>query len=184
MAKVKDGIAVKGLHDLRRRCDIEKLGFIPIRKFFNDVGKDVKAESKKVLDQYDKNDTGKLRSSIKYKKTKMKGRLPGGVRIEATKPYASFVHGDIKKAFKGAYKEKPKWSRTEPHWPPMRALSGWADRKGIPVFLVAKSISEKGTPIVPFLKIGYDNSEDKIEAHLLVCSNRIERNWKKSRKKV
>jgi hypothetical protein len=34
---------------------------------------------------------------------------------------------------------------TKPHMPPRDALQGWADRHGIPVFLVQKAIAENGT---------------------------------------
>lgn len=37
---------------------------------------------------------------------------------------------------------------TRPHWPPWgpgSKLAGWAARKGIPVFLVARAISQRGT---------------------------------------
>lgn len=34
---------------------------------------------------------------------------------------------------------------TRPHWPPIDAIQGWADRHGIPAFLVARKISKEGT---------------------------------------
>lgn len=34
---------------------------------------------------------------------------------------------------------------TRPHWTPRSALQGWADRHGIPVFLVQRKIAEEGT---------------------------------------
>lgn len=34
---------------------------------------------------------------------------------------------------------------TKPHWPPISALEGWAQRHGIPAFLVARKISIEGT---------------------------------------
>lgn len=34
---------------------------------------------------------------------------------------------------------------TRPHWTPRDALQGWADRHGIPVFLVQRAIAMKGT---------------------------------------
>ena len=39
---------------------------------------------------------------------------------------------------------------TRPHFPPIEAVQKWADRHGIPAFLVARSISKKGTKGVPF----------------------------------
>lgn len=34
---------------------------------------------------------------------------------------------------------------TKPHWPPIADITPWADDKGIPPFLVARSIARKGT---------------------------------------
>lgn len=45
---------------------------------------------------------------------------------------------------------------TSPHWPPIEAVTPWAERHGIEPFLVAKSISEKGTPAKPFFKPACD----------------------------
>lgn len=40
---------------------------------------------------------------------------------------------------------------TRPHWPPRKALEGWARRHGVPVFLVARAIARRGTRPQPFL---------------------------------
>jgi hypothetical protein len=50
--------------------------------------------------------------------------------------------------------------------------------------LVALSIAKKGTPIVPFLKIGYNKTRAKRRALLAITSKDIERQWKQSRKKL
>jgi|ETNvirenome_6_85_1030632.scaffolds.fasta_scaffold83076_2 hypothetical protein len=186
MATASNQITVTGLKDLKKRIALGGLAYTPIRKFYNEVGKHLKEEARQVLDDYDKNDTGTLKKSIKYsRRTAKVGALPKGVKVMATAKYASFVHGDVKMAFKGKYKLQPKWSRTTPHMPPVRALKGWAGRKlgdeGA-AYGVALGIAKKGTPIVPFLKIAYDRSDNDIDALLLLASNRIERNWKKSRK--
>lgn len=183
MASTGTSVKVTGLSDLKKRIALSGLAYTPIRKFYNEYGKAVKEEAKAVLDQYDKNDTGALKSSIKYtRRTAQTGALPKGVKVMATAKHASYVHGDVKKAFAGKYKESPNWTRTKPHFPPVRALRGWAERKGLNPFLVARAISIKGTPIVPFLKIAYDNSEDSRKTLLLLASKRIETNFKKSRK--
>lgn len=61
------------------------------------------------------------------------GPIPDGFQAvvhpsEAADRYAIFVEED-----------------TRPHWPPPGALSGWADRHGIPEFLVARKIAQEGT---------------------------------------
>lgn len=183
MAKANASVEVKGLKELKKRIALGGIAYTPIRKFYNEYGKELKDASKAVLEQYDKDDTGTLKKSIKYtRRTAQTGALPKGVKVMATAKHASYVHGDVKKAFAGKYKESPNWSRTKPHFPPVRALTGWAQRKGLNPFLVARAISIKGTPIVPFLKIAYDNSEDSRKTLLLLASKRIETNFKKSRK--
>lgn len=186
MAKANASVEVKGLKELKKRIALGGIAYTPIRKFYNEYGKELKDASKAVLEQYDKDDTGTLKKSIKYtKRTAQTGALPKGVRVMATAKHASYVHGDVQKAFKGKYNEEPKWSRTTPHFPPVQALKGWASRKlGDPklAYVVALSISKKGTPIVPFLKIAYENSETEKKALLLLASNRIEKAFKKTRK--
>jgi hypothetical protein len=58
---------------------------------------------------------------------------------------------------------------TAPHWPPMAPIRAWCARKGLPesaAFLVARAISERGTPERPFLtpayKVGIRQHIDRI----------------------
>lgn len=50
---------------------------------------------------------------------------------------------------------------TKPHFPPISAITGWANRRNIPPFLVAKKIAEKGTPPQPFLMPAFDKEISK-----------------------
>tara|TARA_R110000824_G_scaffold297909_2_gene486140 strand:+ start:6839 stop:7402 length:564 start_codon:yes stop_codon:yes gene_type:complete len=182
MARNKDfEIEVLGARQLKKRLDAGNLLYIPLRKYFNETGKVVKAKAKQNTPEF----SGKLKSQIKYKKVADRGRLPGGVRVFINTPYAPFVHGDMNKnyKYKGLKypKDKDKFDRTKPHWPPLKALAPWANAKGIPVFLVAKAISEKGTAIVPFIKMGYEQSEKERKLALQLASKRVEAQWKKSR---
>jgi len=47
---------------------------------------------------------------------------------------------------------------TRPHWPPVKALEGWARRHGIPAFLVARAIARKGTKETKFLRGAWDET--------------------------
>ncbi|MEI7890919.1 MAG: HK97 gp10 family phage protein [bacterium] len=76
-------------------------------------------------------DTGRLRSNWRLSVQMLRGELVN------TTEYAIFVA-------KG----------TKPHWPPIKAITKWANRKGIPPFLVARSIARKGTKANPF----FDNA--------------------------
>lgn len=50
---------------------------------------------------------------------------------------------------------------TSPHFPPIQALEGWAGRKGIPAFLVARKISKEGTPAQPFMRPAFEKIKPK-----------------------
>jgi len=76
-------------------------------------------------------DTGRLRSNWRLSVQIMRGELAN------TTSYAIFVA-------KG----------TKPHWPPMKAITKWANRKGIAPFLVARAIARRGTKANPF----FDNA--------------------------
>lgn len=57
------------------------------------------------------------------------------------------------------------------HWPPYgegTSLADWANLKGIPVFLVARSIAKKGTKAHPFVKPTYDKMKPVIEEQISV----------------
>ena len=95
-------------------------------------------------------DTGALKRSIKYTRVKNTGRIPTKVKIFASAPHASFVHGNPNKKLRMS---EP-FNRTRPHFPPVKALTGWAKRHGMNPYMVANAIAQKGTPIVPFLKMG------------------------------
>lgn len=69
------------------------------------------------------------------------GSADNGI-VRYTAPQVMFVHG---------YWDSTA-TRTAPHFPPIAAVQGWADRHGIPAYLVARAISRNGTPIVPFLR--------------------------------
>lgn len=182
MANTGFSVKVEGAHKLRKRLDSRNMLYKPLRDFYNATGKSVKKHAK----ENTPTDTGKLKSQIKYKKVADRGRLPGGVKVYVTTPYASYVHGSMDKNFK--YKglnypsDKDKFNRTKPHWPPFRALTGWAERHDIPVYLVAKSISEKGTAIVPFLKMGYEQSKPDRQILLQLAMKKVENKWKMGRR--
>lgn len=61
-------------------------------------------------------------------------------------PYAIFVH-----------------EGTRPHFPPLAAIEGWADRHGIPPYLVARSIASKGTKRHPFFDDAAKEGEGQIQ---------------------
>lgn len=51
---------------------------------------------------------------------------------------------------------------SRPHWPPIQALEGWAQRHGIPAFLVARKIAREGTKERPFWQPSYEELADYV----------------------
>lgn len=55
---------------------------------------------------------------------------------------------------------------TKPHWPPISALQGWADRHGIPVFLVARKIAMEGTEPRFFWRDTFEDVNKHVDGEL------------------
>ena len=62
-----------------------------------------------------------------------------------------YVHGDEKKS--GRLRLTEPYTRSTPHYPPIKALKPWAEAKGLNPYAVQQSIGKKGTPLVPFFLI-------------------------------
>lgn len=55
---------------------------------------------------------------------------------------------------------------SRPHFPPIAALKGWADRHDIPVFLVARKIAREGTKGRFMWRDGFADLQGKVESEL------------------
>jgi hypothetical protein len=90
--------------------------------------------------------TGTLKKSIN------RDLFPTYAKIYPTVKYGIYVH-----------------EGTRPHWPPLielkpgGSLYRWAQKKGIPVFLVARAIARKGTKAQPWMANIADNQKDAVE---------------------
>ena len=74
-------------------------------------------------------DLGKLVEGIHFKKRVIRNGIQYTIKpSKSTDRYAIFVEED-----------------TRPHFPPIQALQGWADRHDIPVYAVAQKIARDGT---------------------------------------
>lgn len=94
--------------------------------------------------------TGQLRNSIRYVYTP--ALLSAEVGPQAD--YAAAVE-----------------TGSKPHWPPYgdgSSIADWANLKGIPAFLVARSIARKGTKAHPFVKPTYDKMKPVVEEQISV----------------
>ena len=96
---------------------------------------------------------GQLRATIHEKHNDTEGEVFSGVK------YGIFVH-----------------EGTKPHWPPFHegsSLATWSRRKGIPPFLVARKISQRGTKAQPFLKNAVESMTNNIQKFFKEAMERI-----------
>lgn len=64
---------------------------------------------------------------------------------------------------------------TRPHWPPIRALEGWARRHGMKAYLVALAISRRGTKGHHMLQRALDDNQRRIIREFQDYYNRLTR---------
>lgn len=99
------------------------------RRFLDDLGAWTVKQAQAHTTQAGAIDLGELVSGIYYKTTVTPSGMETVVRpSDKADEYAIFVERG-----------------TKPHFPPIAALQGWADRHGIPAFLVARKIARDGT---------------------------------------
>lgn len=55
---------------------------------------------------------------------------------------------------------------TRPHTPPVKALQGWADRHGIPVWAVIRKIQREGTEATHIFKTTFKEVDDEVDKTL------------------
>jgi hypothetical protein len=94
----------------------------------------------------------------------------GQASVFNTLSYAPFAHG----SFDGGA------SRTQPHWPPWgpgSQLAAWADAKGIAPYLVARAISRKGTPLIPYLKDAISDSQPALDSYAAQFLRDVGEKW-------
>lgn len=88
-------------------------------------------------------DTGRLRSSIDVTVNWDREMLVGEVQPHTD--YALYVH-----------------EGTDPHWPPVQALEGWARRHGMDAYVVALAIARRGTKAQPYLRQALETERDNV----------------------
>ena len=167
---------VTGLAKVKKKVDLANLSNKPIRSYMRVSATIIKNRAQEVAPE----DTGALKRSIRSTQIKSKGRLPQRIQVRSDSPKSPFVHGDPKRS--GKLKLSEPFTRSKPHFPPVRKLRGWAERKlGDPnlAFVVARSIAEKGTPLVPYLLIAERDTKTERKALLVDLANDIEKQFKK-----
>lgn len=86
-------------------------------------------------------DTGRLANALRITQTT---NLSG--KISAETDYAIYVH-----------------EGTRAHFPPLNAITPWANRHGLPAFVVARSIARKGTKANPFFDLAKEAKQADID---------------------
>ena len=117
--------------------------------------------------------------SIHVQRIQTRGRLPQSVKIYSSRSYAKYVHGDEK--ISGKLKLTKPYTRSKPHYPPIKKLKPWAQAKGLNPYAVQRSIGKKGTPLVPFFLIAEKKTRIKRNAVTRNTAKEIEREFKKGR---
>ena len=68
---------------------------------------------------------------------------------------------------------------TRPHWPPISALQPWARRHGIPAFLVARAISQRGTKAHHMMEEGIEATQGFFNKRMRAAAREIEQRWRR-----
>ena len=97
-------------------------------------------------------DTNRLRGSIGIERPSDRMRIIG-----ANTEYAEYVE-------KG----------TSPHFPPPSALAGWAGKRGMDPFLVARAISRRGTKPQPYMQPAAEAAEPFVKSLVPVLAAELE----------
>ena len=166
---------IQGVDKLKERLDLANMTAKPIRKLMREQGQIIRKQAKKEAPQF----TGSLSRSIHVERIKAKGRLPQSVKIYSSRSYAKFVHGDEK--ISGKLKLTKPFTRSVPHFPPIKKLLKWSKAKGLNPYAVQRSIGKKGTPLVPFFLIAEKKTRVKRNAATRNTAKQIEREYKKGR---
>lgn len=99
------------------------------------------------------------------------GVMPKSAGIRSNSRHFWFVHGRHELP-------APPRRRSRPHFPPdTQSIRGWSVRHGIPVFMVRRAISKRGTPIVPFVDEAITEALPLLERRMRSVETAIEREW-------
>ena len=148
-------VTVEGLDELIAKAEkLPQLMGGAVRSFFEKAAIKIEERAKRGTPVFQ----SRLRSSITYKVAP--GTIPLWAIIGTNVSYAPHVEFG-----------------TRPHWPPKGALQGWADRHGIPVFLVMRAIARRGTPAKKMFQNALAGSRGDINRYLAELGKTIEQEW-------
>ncbi len=159
-------IEIRGLEELKKKLSgggpfRRNLLSAPMRKGLERIGGAGELIGKREVPV----DKGDLRRNITHEVDKK--NPPEFVRIGNDLKYARPVHGDFNETR----------SRTRPHFPPIKALEGWARRHGIPVFALQRAIGRRGTPFNPYLTRTMDKLKGIVRSTMGKVASDVEKLW-------
>ena len=166
---------IKGVEKLKDRLDLANMSAKPIRNLMRQQGQIIRKQAQKETPKF----SGSLSRSIHVQRIQTRGRLPQSVKIYSSRSYAKYVHGDEK--ISGKLKLTKPYTRSKPHYPPIKKLKPWAEAKGLNPYAVQRSIGKEGTPLVPFFLIAEKKTRIKRNAVTKNTAKEIEREFKKGR---
>lgn len=116
-------------------------------------------------------DTSELADSLKAYTGSGEVPKSGGFKTESRKFW--YVHGRY------AIPAPPR-RRSRPYFPrASQSLDRWSRHKGLALFLVQKAISERGTPLVPFVAEAVEECIPKLEERIRQAEQEIEAKFNK-----
>ena len=128
----------------------------PLKDFFNKAA----LETKRAVMEKTPADTARLRGDINYEVDS--ANIPQFATIGTNTAYANFVEYD-----------------TVPHWPPIAAITPWAERHGLNPFQVAASIAAHGTKGAHMFEQGLEVAKGRFPEFMTELASDIEGAWSK-----
>lgn len=159
-----------GFNNFNQRIQLHAVAGVALRNFFSAYGQAIVTDAKKIAPRFE----GKLRGSLTFKHAGVDVTgIPIGIDVYSRSPYALYVHGFYDQKFK----LKEPWSRSKPHYPPIKAITKWSRAKGLNPYAVQHAIGQRGTPIIPFFKIAINNNEAQRKLLLKKTGVQIQAKW-------
>jgi hypothetical protein len=148
--------SIEGMDELLKKVDGQALLGQPLRTFFNKAS----LETQRQIQQRTPADTAVLRAGINTEVDS--ASVPQYARIGSNSNYAMFVEYD-----------------TKPHWPPIAAITPWAERHGIDPYMVARGIAAHGTKGAHMFEFGLEAAKGRFPEFLSELGSDIEGAWGK-----
>lgn len=142
---------IKGLPELYAKLSTQRLIAAPVSRFFRSAGFRIQGRAQLKAPVF----TGALKNSIQPDFDP--GSPMRWVRVGTNQQSAA-----------------PMEFGSRPHFPPIKAITPWANARGIDPFALALGIARHGTKAHPFLKPALEGSVGDIQSLLAVMGREIE----------